>query len=200
MRAFFFSRALWALSSLPFYVVLLSLESTWDQLKPNRHFSCYSAASSDLSTSTNPESAQNCRAQPPQRQRKPRWAESYVGNMQGSTPAQHVILVFGEHRSSCLSSGLSWGDPQFSPPVTPSHSRYFPQCLSHCTRNAAEDPFSDFLGCFPQRHASVPAVLNLWVATPGGIEWPFHKSGLRPSENTGIYTMTHNSSKIADLK
>ena len=36
-------------------------------------------------------------------------------------------------------------------------------------------------------------VLNLWV----NAEWPFHWGHLRPSENTEIYIMIHNSSKIS---
>jgi hypothetical protein len=35
---------------------------------------------------------------------------------------------------------------------------------------------------------------------PSGVEWPFHRSHLRPSENTDIYIMIHNSSKIPVMK
>ena len=43
-------------------------------------------------------------------------------------------------------------------------------------------------------------VLNLWEETPLGVEQPFHRGHLRPSENTDIYIMIHNSSKITVMK
>jgi hypothetical protein len=43
-------------------------------------------------------------------------------------------------------------------------------------------------------------VLNLWVTTPLGVEWPFHKGRLRLSENADIYTVIHNSSKNTVMK
>lgn len=43
-------------------------------------------------------------------------------------------------------------------------------------------------------------VLNLWVATPWGIERPFHRGGLRTLENTDAYIMVYNRCKIIAMK
>ena len=43
-------------------------------------------------------------------------------------------------------------------------------------------------------------VLNLWVMTPLGIKWPFHRGHLRPSCRPFIYIMIHNSSKSTVMK
>lgn len=43
-------------------------------------------------------------------------------------------------------------------------------------------------------------VLNLWVETPLGIEWPFHRSQPRLLENTGVYITIHNRGKITVMK
>ena len=43
-------------------------------------------------------------------------------------------------------------------------------------------------------------VLNLSVLTPLEIENPFHRSGLRPLENTNTYIMIHNGNKIMVMK
>jgi hypothetical protein len=37
---------------------------------------------------------------------------------------------------------------------------------------------------------------NLWVMTPLGIKWSFHRSHLRPSENLDFYIAIHNSRKL----
>jgi hypothetical protein len=47
------------------------------------------------------------------------------------------------------------------------------------------------------------SVLNLWIVTPLGSEQLFHRVTIRslfhkrPSENTDIYIMSHNSTKIS---
>lgn len=43
-------------------------------------------------------------------------------------------------------------------------------------------------------------VLSLWVATPFGVEQPFHRGHLKPLENTDIYVTIHSSSKITVMK
>lgn len=43
-------------------------------------------------------------------------------------------------------------------------------------------------------------VLNLWIPTPFGIEWRFHKGHLRLSENPHIYVINYNSSKNTIMK
>jgi ribosomal protein L39E len=40
----------------------------------------------------------------------------------------------------------------------------------------------------------------MWVLTVLGVEGPFHKHHLRPSENTDIYIMIPNSSKITVMR
>jgi hypothetical protein len=42
------------------------------------------------------------------------------------------------------------------------------------------------------------AILNLWNMTPGGgmVKWSFHRVRLTAAENTDIYIMIHNSSKL----
>lgn len=47
-----------------------------------------------------------------------------------------------------------------------------------------------------ERQESRQVVLSLWVVTPMGTNGPFHMGLLRPSGNTGIYIMIHNSSKL----
>ena len=44
---------------------------------------------------------------------------------------------------------------------------------------------------------SKAVVLNLWIMTPFGIKQPIHRGHLRSLENTDIYIMVHNSSKIS---
>jgi hypothetical protein len=44
------------------------------------------------------------------------------------------------------------------------------------------------------------AVLNMWDVTPLGVNWPFHTDTQRPLENTDIYIMIHNISKITVMK
>ena len=46
-------------------------------------------------------------------------------------------------------------------------------------------------------NSSKAVVLNLWIMTPFGIKQPIHRSHLRSLENTDIYIMVHNSSKIS---
>jgi len=43
-------------------------------------------------------------------------------------------------------------------------------------------------------------VLNLWVMTPLGDRTPFHRVSPRPAENTDVYIMIHNSSKVTVMK
>lgn len=40
-------------------------------------------------------------------------------------------------------------------------------------------------------------VLNLWVASPLGLNDPLHRGHLRSLEKTGIYIMVPNSHKLA---
>jgi hypothetical protein len=42
--------------------------------------------------------------------------------------------------------------------------------------------------------------LHLEGETPLGVEWPFHRGRLKPLENTGVYIMIHNSSKIVGME
>lgn len=43
---------------------------------------------------------------------------------------------------------------------------------------------------------SRPMTHNLWVATPLGVEQPFHRGHLRPLKDTDICITIHKSSKV----
>lgn len=45
-----------------------------------------------------------------------------------------------------------------------------------------------------------PVVLSLWVMASFRIQWHFHMDCPRPLENTDIYIMNHNNSKITVVK
>lgn len=48
----------------------------------------------------------------------------------------------------------------------------------------------------PGSLSSRAVVLSLCVVTPFGVKWPFHQGCLRSSENTDVYIVIRNSSKI----
>lgn len=50
------------------------------------------------------------------------------------------------------------------------------------------------------RKAPKSEVLNMWVMTFGGVKCSFHRCSLRLPENTDIYIMVHNNSKIPAMK